>query len=111
DQFPNSVEEMTLVIYEILKAGGFTTGGFNFDTKVRRQSNAPEDLFHGHIGAIDTLALGLERAAKMIERDTLAEFKARRYAGWDADLGAKILSGGFTLASLADEAMSRDLHP
>ena len=111
DQFPNSVEEMTLVTYEILKAGGFTTGGFNFDTKVRRQSSAPEDLFHGHIGAIDTLALALERAARMLEKDTLAELKSRRYAGWDDAFGSKILQGGFTLASLADEAISRDIQP
>jgi xylose isomerase len=111
DQFPNSVEELTLVTYEILKAGGFTTGGFNFDTKVRRQSSAPEDLFHGHIGAIDALALSLERAAKMIERDALADFKAKRYAGWDADFGKKILQGGFSLASLSDEAIARDIHP
>jgi xylose isomerase len=111
DQFPNSVEELTLVTYEILKAGGFTTGGYNFDTKVRRQSSAAEDLFHGHIGGIDALALSLERAAKMIERDAIADFKAKRYAGWDAELGAKILNGGFTLASLSDEAMSRDIQP
>lgn len=111
DQFPNSVEELTLVVYEILRAGGFTTGGFNFDTKVRRQSHAAEDLFHGHIGAIDALALALDRAAKMIEKDTLAELKAKRYAGWDGDFGSNILKGGFTLASLADEALSRDLHP
>ncbi|GLQ91240.1 xylose isomerase [Dyella acidisoli] len=111
DQFPNSVEEMTLVMYEILRNGGFTTGGFNFDTKVRRQSSDPADLFHGHIGAIDTLALALERAAKMIERDALAEFKAQRYAGWDAPFGKQILEGGYTLESLAQEATKRDLHP
>ncbi|SEW14625.1 xylose isomerase [Luteibacter sp. 329MFSha] len=111
DQFPNSVEELTLVTYEILKAGGFTTGGFNFDTKVRRQSHAAEDLFHGHIGAIDALALSLERAAKMIERDALADFKAKRYAGWDDAFGKKILEGGFTLASLSDDAVARDIHP
>jgi xylose isomerase len=78
---------------------------------VRRQSSAAADLFHGHIGGIDALALSLERAAKMIERDALADFKAKRYAGWDADFGSKILQGGFTLASLADEALSRDIHP
>ncbi len=56
DQFPNSVEEMSLAMYEILRSGGFTTGGFNFDTNLRRQSLDRSDLFHGHIGAIDTLA-------------------------------------------------------
>ena len=111
DQFPNSVEELTLVMYEILRHGGFTTGGFNFDTKVRRQSSDPADLFHGHIGAIDALALALERAAKMIERDALADFKAKRYAGWDASLGKQILEGGYTLESLAQEAVKRDLRP
>ncbi|WP_266160794.1 xylose isomerase, partial [Dyella silvatica] len=93
DQFPNSIEELTLVIYEILKAGGFSHGGFNFDTKVRRQSSAAADLFYGHIGAMDALALALERAAAMIQNDALAAFKADRYAGWEADLGARILAG------------------
>ena len=111
DQFPNSVEELTLVMYEILHAGGFTTGGFNFDTKVRRQSVDAADLFHGHIGAIDALALALERAAKMIEDDRLAAFKAQRYAGWDDELGKRILDGGFTLQGLTEEAAKRDLHP
>jgi xylose isomerase len=111
DQFPNSVEELTLVMYEILRHGGFTTGGFNFDTKVRRQSSDAADLFHGHIGAIDALALALERAAGMIESDTLAEFKAQRYAGWDEKLGKQILAGGFSLQGLAEEAVQRDLRP
>jgi xylose isomerase len=60
DQFPNSVEELSLVLYEILKSGGLGQGGFNFDAKVRRQSMGMEDLFYGHIGAMDTLALALE---------------------------------------------------
>ena len=58
DQFPNSVEDLALPIYEILKAGGFTTGGFNFDAKLRRQSSNRGDLFHAHIGGIDTLGPG-----------------------------------------------------
>lgn len=111
DQFPNSVEELTLVTYEILKAGGFVNGGFNFDTKVRRQSSDAADLFHGHIGAIDVLALSLERAARMIEHDALATFKAKRYAGWDEAFGLQMLGGGFNLESLAAEAARRNLHP
>lgn len=111
DQFPNSVEEMTLVLYEILRAGGLTTGGFNFDTKVRRQSVDPADLFYGHIGALDTLALALTQAAAMVERDLLADLKAQRYAGWDGELGKRILEGGFTLEALADEALNRDMRP
>jgi xylose isomerase len=94
-----------------LRHGGFTTGGFNFDTKVRRQSSDAVDLFYGHIGAIDALALALERAAEMIESDTLAAFKAQRYAGWDDEFGKRILSGGYSLQSLAEEAVRRDLRP
>jgi xylose isomerase len=111
DQFPNSVEELTLVMYEILRHGGFTSGGFNFDTKVRRQSSDAVDLFHGHIGAIDALALALERAAAMIESDALAAFKAQRYAGWDEEFGKQILAGGYSLQGLAEEAARRDLRP
>lgn len=111
DQFPNSVEELTLVMYEILRHGGFTTGGFNFDTKVRRQSSDAADLFYGHIGAMDALALALDRAAGMIERDLLAEFKAERYAGWDGGFGKQILDGGFNLQTLTEEAARRDLRP
>lgn len=73
DQFPNSVEENTLVMYEILKHGGFTTGGFNFDAKIRRQSIDPYDLFYAHIGAIDVLALSLKRAAKNVTRGNLTK--------------------------------------
>jgi len=67
DQFPNDVSECTLVMYEILKAGGFDTGGFNFDTKLRRQSCERDDLFLGHIGDMDTMAKSLLNVAKMIE--------------------------------------------
>ena len=67
DQFPNSIEEMSLALYEILRGGGFTTGGMNFDSKLRRQSLARDDLFHGHVGGMDVLALSLLVAARMVE--------------------------------------------
>jgi xylose isomerase len=111
DQFPNSVEDLTLALYEILKHGGFTTGGMNFDAKLRRQSIDPEDLFYGHVGAIDTLALALERAAVLIENDQLEKFKQQRYAGWDSEFGRKILAGGYSLASLAADAAAHGLNP
>jgi xylose isomerase len=111
DQFPNSVEEMTLVLYEILKGGGLGTGGFNFDAKVRRQSVDLEDMFHGHIGAIDLLALALQKAAQLVENDVLGAFKADRYAGWDAAFGLAILAGEHTLDSLAQLATERGLAP
>ncbi|PJC85608.1 xylose isomerase [Vibrio sp. HA2012] len=111
DQFPNSVEENTLVMYEILKSGGFTTGGLNFDARLRRPSIDNEDLFHGHIGGMDTMALSLLRAAKMIEDDVLSMHVAKRYADWNNDLGKAILNGDFSLESLAKHATEANIQP
>ncbi|WP_163027303.1 xylose isomerase, partial [Pseudomonas viridiflava] len=111
DQFPNSVEEMTLATYEILKAGGFKNGGFNFDSKVRRQSLDEVDLFHGHIAAMDVLALSLERAAAMVQNDQLQKFKDQRYAGWQQPFGKAVLAGDFSLESLAQKAFADELNP
>lgn len=111
DQFPNSVEEMSLAVYEILRAGGFRTGGFNFDTKLRRQSMDRADLFHGHIGGIDTLAKSLLVAAALIEDGAVERFRDERYAGWGTERGRRILSGSVDLATLADEAVAADLDP
>ena len=111
DQFPNSVEELTLVLYEIIKGGGMGQGGFNFDAKVRRQSLDLEDLFHAHIGAMDTVALALDRAAKLVENDVLGGFRKQRYAGWDGALGRAILGGEHTLATLASVATEQGLAP
>lgn len=111
DQFPNSVDELTLALYEILQAGGFTTGGFNFDAKLRRQSVDRTDLFHGHIGGMDTIARALLAAADLIENETLASAKRQRYSGWSTDLGQRILSGGETLETLTERVISTDLQP
>ncbi|WJK12258.1 xylose isomerase [Pseudomonas fluorescens] len=111
DQFPNSVEEMTLVTYEILKAGGFGNGGFNFDSKVRRQSLDETDLFHGHVGAMDVLALSLERAAAMVQNDQLQRLKDQRYAGWQQPFGQSVLEGEFNLQTLAEHAFAHELNP
>src|SRR5437870_4404752 len=78
DQFPNSVDELALALHEILAAGGFTTGGFNFDAKLRRQSVSRTDLFHAHIAGIDTLARALLAAVDMVEHDTLAAPRKER---------------------------------
>ncbi|AOH84989.1 xylose isomerase [Sphingomonas panacis] len=109
DQFPNSAEELTLAMVEIIRAGGFTDGGFNFDSKVRRQSMDAVDLFYGHIGGIDTVARGLLGAAKLIEDGRVDAIKAERYAGWTGDLGTQI--GRLDLAGIADLAVEKALDP
>jgi xylose isomerase len=111
DQFPNSADELTLPLYAILRHGGLGTGGFNFDAKLRRQSIDPEDLFHAHIGGIDTLACGLLRAARLIEAGTLAAVVAERYAGWDGELGQHILTGKASLANLSDRVLAQGIEP
>lgn len=109
DQFPNSVEEMTLAMIEVLRAGGFTTGGFNFDSKVRRQSMDPVDLFYGHIGGIDTVARGLLNAAAIIEDGRIDALRSRRYSGWESSFGQKV--GALDLAGIADLAEDQQLDP
>jgi xylose isomerase len=111
DQFPNSVEDLALPLYEILRAGGFSTGGFNFDAKLRRQSIHRTDLFHAHIGGIDTLARALLAAADMLEAGTLARMVEARYAGWSGELGSAILGGGVTLADLAAKVEAGEIDP
>jgi xylose isomerase len=102
DLFPKSVEQMTLGMLEILRGGGFTTGGLMFDTKLRRQSIARDDLFIGHIGAMDTMARSLLAAASIVESGELDRRRAERYAGWDGDRGQQILDGKVSLQQLHD---------
>jgi len=111
DQFPNSVEDLTLAMYEILRAGGVGSGGFNFDAKVRRQSMDPVDILHGHAGAIDALALALKSAARLVEAGELERFRSERYARWDGDLGRGILGGDMKLSEVAEYAFVQDLRP
>ena len=111
DQFPNSVEELTLAMIEIIRAGGFTNGGFNFDAKVRRQSIDAVDLFHGHIGGIDVIAHALVKAEAIINDGQLDAFRSERYAGWQGDLGKSIHAPTASLASIADLAIQHDLLP
>ncbi|WP_432463983.1 xylose isomerase [Agarivorans sp. QJM3NY_33] len=111
DQFPNSVEEWTPVMHDILKSGGFSTGGLMFDTKLRRQSIAKADYFHGHIGAMDTCALALKKAASLLESQELNKIVAERYAGWSGDLGKAIMTGDYSLESLAKQALSDNIQP
>jgi xylose isomerase len=111
DQFPNNVPEMTLALYHLLKGGGFTSGGFNFDAKVRRQSMDAEDLFHAHIGGVEVLARALLNAAAVIEDGTLDRFVEDRYAGWSGSFGADVLGGKLSLAEAAEHALGSNTDP
>ena len=105
DRFPVSVEQMSLVMLEVLRAGGFTTGGLNFDAKLRRQSTDRTDLFHAHIGGMDTMAKALLVAEAMLGDPGLTGLRDGRYAGWEGELGAGILAGGLTMADLRARAL------
>jgi len=90
DQFPNNHAEKAVAFYEILRAGGYTTGGTNFDAKVRRQSLDPEDLILAHVGGMDTCARALKAAAYLYEDGIMEAAREARYAGWQRD-GAKAM--------------------
>ncbi len=111
DQFPNSVDDLVLPVYEILRAGGLGRGGFNFDAKLRRQSTDRADLFHAHVGGLDTIAMALLAAADLVERGELAAGVEARYAGWDGELGRSILGGGASLADLEARVAAGGLSP
>ena len=111
DQFPNNVPELAIALYHIVRGGGFTTGGLNFDAKVRRQSIDAVDLFHGHIGAMDVAARALLAAERMIQDGQLARAVLDRYAGWRAPLGQGILAGTSSLEALSAHVLGRDADP
>src|SRR4029453_18334465 len=94
-----------LAMLEVIRAGGFTTGGFNFDAKVRRQSIDPVALFRGHIGGVDAIARALLRAVAIIEDGRLEAFRRDRYAGWDGATGKAICAPQATLESVAEIAI------
>ena len=110
DQFPNNVPEMALAYYQVLSGGGFTTGGTNFDAKLRRQSLDPADLLIAHIGGIDCCARGLKAAAKMIEEKALSGPLAERYAGWDTP-GAKAMLTSQSLEEIAKPVLEGTIDP
>lgn len=97
DQFPNNHVEKAVAFYEILRAGGYTTGGTNFDAKIRRQSLDPEDLILAHVGGMDTCARALICAASLFEDGRLEAARADRYAGWQGAQG--LLTGGLENAA------------
>jgi xylose isomerase len=111
DQFAMSAPELALACYAILKAGGFSTGGMNFDAKIRRQSIDPDDLLEAHVGSMDACAKALIAAERMIADGKLDRFVAARYAGWDCEEGKAILAGKRSLDDLAKSVLDRGLDP
>jgi xylose isomerase len=91
-----------------MQAGGFTTGGLNFDAKVRRQSIDPADMFHGHVGAMDVSARSLLIAEAMIKDGRLAQAVKDRYAGWRSEFGQQVLAGKLSLEDLARRTLERN---
>lgn len=106
DNFPANVYEVALAMYEVIKAGGFTKGGTNFDAKLRRASLAPKDIFHGFISGMDTAALGYKIAFKLIQDGRLDRFVEDRYRSFKSGIGAKIVSGRTSFEELEKYALA-----
>ena len=111
DQFAMNVPELALMFHELLKGGGLTTGGLNFDAKIRRQSIDPLDLIHAHVASMDACARGLIAAADMLDAGALTAPLAERYAGWAGPEGRAILAGQRSLADLADRVLADGSDP
>ena len=111
DQFIVNVPEITVAIYEILKAGGFTTGGLNFDAKIRRQSIDPDDLIYAHVGGMDACAKALLNAAAMIEDGMLKGIVDQRYASWSLPRNKAMLAGKESLVEIATRVEKQNINP
>jgi xylose isomerase len=111
DQFPNNIPDTALAMYYILKDGGFTHGGLNFDAKVRRQSIDAVDMLHAHVGGVDVCARALLIAEQMILDGGMAREIENRYRGWDAGLGKEMLAGRAALDQIADDVLARNTDP
>ncbi len=107
DQFPTNVYDAALCMYEVLKAGGFTNGGLNFDAKARRGSYTPEDIFLSYIAGMDTFALGLRIAIKMIEDGRIDKFVEDRYSSWNTGIGKDIIDGKVGFEELEKYALEK----
>ena len=109
DQFPTNIYDTTLAMLEVIRAGGFTKGGLNFDAKVRRGSFQPDDLFLGHIAGMDTFAKGLKVAYKIVEDGKMDAFIADRYSSYTTGIGKDIVSGKVGFKELEQYALTADV--
>jgi xylose isomerase len=111
DQFPHNAQELVPAVVQLVEDGGFTTGGFNFDAKLRRQSTDAADLYLAHIGGIDTIARALLASADVVRDGQLKRLRQERYQGWGSALGRRIDGGEFSLSALADHAAEQGFDP
>ncbi len=109
DQFPNNHAEKAVAFYEILRAGGYTTGGTNFDAKVRRQSLDPADLILAHVGGMDTCARAMKAAAALMADGSMEAARAARYAGWDTPAIKAMLTS--SLDAIASDVLAKNINP
>ncbi|MCD6395365.1 MAG: xylose isomerase [Planctomycetes bacterium] len=107
DQFPTDLYDTTFAMLTVLKMGGFTTGGLNFDAHVARESFEPVDLFHAHIGGMDAFARGLKIAAAIQADGVVDDFIKQRYASWDSDIGADIEAGKTSMKACSDYVLKK----
>jgi xylose isomerase len=109
DQFPVNIYDAALAMYEVLMTGGFTTGGLNFDAKLRRASFEPVDIFYGYIAGMDTFAKGLRIAAKLIEDKVFESVIEQRYASYKTGIGKNIVDGNIGLEELESYALKKNV--
>ena len=106
DQFPNNLNELTEAMLIILEAGGFAGGGINFDAKLRRNSTDMLDLFHAHIGGMDTFARALVVADKILQHGEYQKIRKSRYASFDSGKGKEFAQGKLSLQDLREFAIA-----
>ncbi|MFB4168423.1 xylose isomerase [Virgibacillus sp. JSM 102003] len=105
DEFPTDLHATTLAMYEIIKNGGLGRGGLNFDAKVRRGSFEAEDLFHAHIAGMDSFAVGLKVAQKLIDDNVLEDIVENRYSSYKEGIGLDVVEGKTDFHKLEDHAL------
>jgi xylose isomerase len=111
DQFPNDLQNITIAMYHVIKAGGLGNGGMNFDAKVRRQSFEPEDVIHAHVGAMDLCARAFLIAVQLIADGQYEHMLVNRYADWQKPEAQAMLLGELSLDQIAASAVTREIDP
>ena len=111
DQFAMNVPELAIAFHEVFRHGGFTTGGLNFDAKIRRQSIDPDDLLYAHIGSMDACARALIAAEAMIRDGAIERRLEDRYLGWSRASARAMLEGKETLEAIAARVERDGIDP